>query len=67
MSNPQPPVKRFPVAAVLGSACPLALVWVVLYLTGAVDSGALIGIAIAIVVLVIFIAVTASIRIRRGR
>jgi len=67
MNNPQPPAKRFPAAAVIGSAMPLTLVWVILYLTDAVDTSALIAIAIAIVVLVIFIGVSASIRIRRGR
>ncbi|MGW3959947.1 hypothetical protein ACWED2_08985 [Amycolatopsis sp. NPDC005003] len=71
MSNPRregtKPAKRFPAAAVLGSALPLALVWVILYVTGAVDSGALIAIAAAIVVLVLFIWVSASIRLRRGR
>jgi hypothetical protein len=71
MSNPRregtTPAKRFPAGAVLGSAMPLALVWVILYVTGAVDSGALIGIGAAIVVLVLFIWVAASIRLRRGR
>lgn len=66
MSNRQSPA-RFPLAAVIGVGLPLAMVWVVLYLTKAVSSDALAAIGTAIVVLVIFVTLWANFRIRRGR
>jgi Flp pilus assembly protein TadB len=67
MSQPTPSPKRLPAAAIAGVGGPLAVVWVVLLLTGAVDSGTLIGLAIAIVILVVFVSVRASHRMKRGR
>lgn len=59
--------KRFPVSAWIGSAFPLGMVWVVLYLTHAVPMEALAAIAVAIVVIVVWVGTTATLRLRRGR
>ncbi|GHF27990.1 hypothetical protein [Streptomyces morookaense] len=66
-TNAAPPAKRFPLGAWIGSACPLAMVWVALLVTHAVSTGVLISLAIAIVVLVLWIGIAATVRIRRGR
>ncbi|MGW2425620.1 hypothetical protein ACWC0C_41360 [Streptomyces sp. NPDC001709] len=62
-----PTAPRFPLSAWIGSALPLAMVWVVLYLTGAVSTGVLTAIGIAIVVLVLWVGTGAKMRMRRGR
>ncbi|MEV7545854.1 hypothetical protein [Streptomyces sp. NPDC089915] len=59
--------KRFPLAAWIGSAFPLSMVWIALYLTKAVSPAALSGIAVAIVVLTVWVGTRATVRLRRGR
>ncbi|MFC0842538.1 hypothetical protein ACFH04_02160 [Streptomyces noboritoensis] len=61
------PKKRFPVAAWIGSAFPLSMVWLALYVTHAVPMEALAAIAVAIVVLVAWVGMTGTVRARCGR
>ena len=61
------PKKRFPAAAWIGSAFPLSMVWLALYLTHAVPMEALAAIAVAIVVLVAWVGMTGAVRVRAGR
>lgn len=63
----RPVDKRFPAAAWIASGLPLAMIWVVLLLTGAVPGSALAGIGVAVIVLVLFVGLSANHRIRRGR
>ncbi|GAA0297347.1 MULTISPECIES: hypothetical protein [Streptomyces] len=59
--------KRFPLAAWIGSAFPLSMVWIGLYLTKAVSTQVLTSMAVAIVVLTVWVGTAATVRLRRGR